>query len=146
MKIKSLFILLILLLKINYLNSVSNFTFTIINELTHGTFISPTIGEDGSLYIITGYDEELSSEKYSKFYIKYDINSLSLKLAIKYNNSHSFYTGEAFAFSENNKQYLFITSSTESPGVGSFEIRSVDTGKEVGVRWDDSSIYGYTLF
>lgn len=145
MNTKSLytFILLILLLKINHFNSTFNFTFTIVNELIRGTFISPTIGEDGSLYIITGYDIEPSSDQYSRYYIKYNINTLSRELNVRIKNLPSFYSGEAFAFFENNKQYLFIPTSTESPGIGAFEIRNAELMSGEGITWQDSTIYGY---
>ena len=81
----------------------------------------------------------ISSSQYSRFIIKYNINSLSTEIVSRFNNTYSFYSGQAFAFFENNKQYFFILKSTESSRVGLIEISRIDNGG-VGARWDDSSI------
>ena len=64
------------------------FNFELVDEnMKQGTFISPTISEDGYLYIVTGHDEDLKNNQSQRYIIKYDINTSSLIEQYHYNLS-----------------------------------------------------------
>ena len=120
------------------------FNFELVDEnMKQGTFISPTISEDGYLYIVTGHDEDLKNNQSQRYIIKYDINTSSLIEQYHYNLSYGFYAGEAYAFNDRSK-YIFTSSfSNEKNDSRNYEIRHLNS---YSINWQDNSIYGIRRF
>ena len=147
MKFKISFILFILIFssnKVNNSDSTENYYYfnLVDEEMKTGNYISPTISEDGYLYIVTGNNEDLKANLSQRYIIIYDINSASFVKKIVYNTSFGFYSGEAYAFLDKS-QYLFISSFNGTLGSGSYAIRDI---RGEGSIWGDSSICGYNRF
>ena len=147
MNYKISFILLILIFssnKVNNSDSTENyFNFNLVDEeMKPGRFISPTISEDGYLYIVTGHDEDFKDNLSQRYIIIYDINTVSFVKKIIYNTSFGFYSGEAYAFLDKS-QYLFISSYRSKNDSRSYAIRDI---RGEGFIWGDSSICGYPRF
>ena len=120
-----------------------NFKFTLVDEtMNPGTFISPTISEDGYLYIVTGHDEDMKNNQSRRYIIKYDLETLSLVEQYHYNLSYGFYNGEAYAFNDRS-QYIFSSSFSDEKNSHNYEVRHLKT---YGINWQDNSIYGIRRF
>ena len=119
------------------------FNFKLVDEtMKPGTFISPTISEDGYLYIVTGHDEDLKNNESQRYIIKYDIETSSLVEQYHYNLSYGFYAGEAYAFNDRS-QYIFSSSFSEANNSHNYEVRHLNS---YGINWQDDSIYGFRRF
>ena len=119
------------------------FNFTLVDDtMKEGTFISPTISEDGYLYIVTGHDEDIKNNQSQRYIIKYDIETSSLVEQYHYNLSYGFYAGEAYAFNDKS-QYIFSSSFSDSNDSHNYEVRHLKT---YGINWQDNSIYGERRF
>ena len=119
------------------------FNFTLVDEtMKPGTFISPTISEDGYLYIVTGHDEDIKNNQSRRYIIKYDLETLSLVEQYYYNLSYGFHAGEAYAFNDRS-QYIFSSSFSDANNSHNYEVRNLKT---YGINFQDNSIYGMRRF
>ena len=109
--IKILFFILFIL---RVINNSSKFSIQLVDEnMRNGTYIRPTISEDGYLYIVTGEDRYSNGIKPRRFIISYNIKSATINPQhFSYPNSYGFWRGEPYVVGDNS-QYLFI--STFSP-------------------------------
>ena len=147
MELKISFIFLILFFissKVNSSDFTENyFSFNLVDEeMKKGSFISPTLSEDGYLYIVTSHDEDLKANLSQRYIIIYDINSVSFVNKIVYDSSFGFYSGQAYAFLDKS-QYLFISSFNGIRCSGSYAIRDIKGG---GTIWEEPSICGFNRF
>ena len=140
-KISILFLIIFSLKEVTNSDFTQNyFDFILINDtMNTGTYISPTISEDGYLYIVTGHDEDFDNDQSERYYVIYDIKTSSLIEKRLYYTSQGFSNGEAYAFIDK-YQYFFISTYSKATGVSTYEAKKIRENKK---EWIDNSIYGY---
>ena len=81
-------------------------------------YISPTLDNDGNIYLVTGEQSESPNKIYV---VKYDINSLNVVEKFYYETSYIFNYGEAYVIGDNNN-YLFVSTffTDNIPGESEF--------------------------
>ena len=131
-------LILIILLQLKIVLS-SEFSLELVNEdMRQGTFISPTLSEDGYLYIVTGEDE-LINNICNRYYLIFDTKNTSIIAKLYYETSQTFWSGEVYSFIDKS-QFLFMSSFSGVPKSGSFSVKTV---RGPGHTFTDTTIYGF---
>ena len=75
--------------------------------MRQATYICPAPDSNGNIYLVTG-EETFTDNKI--YVLKYDINSLKVIESFYYESTYSFTYGETYFISDNNKDFLFVST------------------------------------
>ena len=137
---KKLLIIFLLLKQICYSELENKFSIELAEQrMRQATYICPAPDNNGNIYLVTG-EETFTDNKI--YVLKYDINSLKVIDSFYYESTYSFTYGEAYFISDNNKDFLFVSTFFTDTTIGEREFVNIGSKSCLNQR-ESSNIHGY---